>query len=102
MRTYLMDVLGTGQSGHETAVLVIGSMRPDQAEKIQCVDLVARLVDEGWLIAAHSTTPIGRLVQRATHAAGGRYVDVDHRDRVGPTPAVSPVLLPSVFHTVTR
>ena len=77
MRAYLVEILRSDDRGSETAVQVVGSERPDLAEKIACLELVMRLADDGWTIAAHGDTVIGRLAQRAADASGASLVDLD-------------------------
>jgi hypothetical protein len=77
MRTYYINVPTVDGLGQDTAVLVIGSQEPNLDEKLECLEVVTRLVDDGWTIAAHGLSVIGQLASRATTRCGGRFVDLD-------------------------
>ena len=76
MRAYYIDVRVSG-GARQTAVLAIGPLRPTSADKQACVELVTRLVDEGWILAAHGATVIRRLAHRSAVASRGTFVELD-------------------------
>lgn len=94
MRTYYMDINGANDSKNETAVLVIGPRDPSHDQKLECVNLVSRLVDAGWPVAGNSSTVIGRLVQRVVRCTGGRFVELD-RANAGSKPTTVPNIVVS-------
>ena len=89
MRTYFMNINGAKGSKNETAVLVIGPKDPSRDQKLECVNLVSKLVDAGWPVAANSSTAVGRLVQRVVRCTGGRFVELD-RANAGSKPNTVP------------
>ena len=82
MRTYYIDVQVTRGSARKTAVLVIGSKDPSLEEKLLCLAVVTRLVDDGWRVAGFRTSVIGQLAHRTAARSGGAFVNLDQSREV--------------------
>ncbi|WP_345761691.1 hypothetical protein [Diaminobutyricibacter sp. McL0608] len=76
MQTRIIDGSSYGEVGKRGIVAVTGPDRPTTEEKIECVETVTKLGDDGWAIAADLTTPIGKLTRRAADAINAPFIDV--------------------------
>ena len=76
MQTRIIDGSGYGEVGKRGIVEVTGPDRPTAEEKIECVETVIKLGDDGWAIAADLTTPIGSLTRRAADAINAPFIEL--------------------------
>lgn len=82
MRVYVIDAGKNVPEQRRGIIGVDGSARPSAAEKIECIEVVTRLADQGWAIAAQPGTPIGALAVSAARAMGVPVVVLDGRGRI--------------------
>jgi hypothetical protein len=85
MQTRIIDGSGYGKVGKRGIIAMAGSDHPSPDEKIECVETVIKLGDDGWAIAADLSTPIGKLTRRAADAINAPFIDL----HLSATPAVS-------------
>jgi hypothetical protein len=82
MQTRIIDGSGYGEIGKRGIVAVSGTDRLTAEEKVECVETVIKLGDDGWAIAADLSTPIGKLTRRAADAINAPFIDLSQL--VGP------------------
>ena len=82
MRVYVIDADNGVPELRRGVIGVTGSARPSAAEKMECVEAVTRLADQGWAIAAQPKTVIGVLAARAAQAMGAPFVALDQHGRI--------------------
>ena len=84
MRVYVIDAGNNVPEQRRGVIGVDGSPAPSAAEKIDCIETVTLLADQGWTIAARPGTPIGRLAAHAAKTMGVPFFDLN---RVGQIPS---------------
>jgi hypothetical protein len=80
MNTTIIDGARFGTVSIQGVIEVTGSNRPSADEKVECIEAVIQLGDEGWTIAAHLSTTIGKLARRAADAINAPFIDLDGSD----------------------
>lgn len=82
MQVRLVSGLKYGDAVKRGVVEVSGSVNPRLDEKLECIDMVTKLADDGWVIAADLRYPIGRLAKRATEGMGATFLSMNSPDIV--------------------
>jgi hypothetical protein len=83
MRVYVIDAGNSVPEQRRGIIGIDGPGAPTLAEKLECIETVTRLADQGWAIAARLSTPIGRLSERAAKSMGVPILELEGLQRDG-------------------